>query len=129
MILDLLASGRLGEIDQGAVEPQDDGNQDVLCAPPCGHRRCGEVVGALRPVALNVSAHRGEVGPEVGQYLTQARLLELSAVERAEAAANVVEAMIELVELPWGIAEWVGVVADPPQSVSLYPAVRLVTVG
>jgi hypothetical protein len=69
-ILDLSANGQLGEIDQGAVEPQDDGNQDVLCTPPCGHRLRREVLRRLRPIPLNVSAHRGKVRPEVSQYLT-----------------------------------------------------------
>ena len=70
----------------------------------------------LRPVALNMSAHRGKVRPEISQYLTQTRLRGLSAVERSEAAASVVETVIELIELPRGISEWGGVVADPPQS-------------
>jgi hypothetical protein len=64
-----------------------------------------------------VSAHRGKVRPEIGQYLTQARLRGLSALDSSEAAANVVETVIELVKLPWRVSERVGVVADSPQSV------------
>jgi hypothetical protein len=52
-----------------------------------------------------VAAQRGEVGPEVGEDLAQAGLRELGAVERAEAALEVVEAVAELVELPRGEPE------------------------
>jgi hypothetical protein len=48
------------------------------------------------------------------QHVLAPVLGELGAVERAEAALDVVEAVAELVELQRGEAERVGVVADPP---------------
>jgi hypothetical protein len=72
----------------------------VLRAPPRGHWLGGEVLRGLRPVALDVSTHRAEVRSEIRQYLMQAGLRGVRAVERSEAVASVVEAVIELVELP-----------------------------
>lgn len=65
-ILDLLACGHVGEIDQGAIELQDCGNEGVLYAPLRSDRLLSEVLGSLRSVALNMAAQRAEVRPEVG---------------------------------------------------------------
>jgi hypothetical protein len=82
-ILDLLAGGHVGQIDQRAVKLHSDRDQDVLDTPLRGHRLGREVLGGVRPVALDVAAQRGEVGPEAGENLAQAGLRELGAVERA----------------------------------------------
>lgn len=68
-ILDLLACGHVGEIDQGAIEFQDCGNEDVLDAPLRSDRLLREVLGGLGSVALDMAAQRSEVRPEVGKYL------------------------------------------------------------
>ena len=47
--LDLLACRHVGEIDQGAIESQDCGNEDVLCTPLCGDWLFSEVFGGLGP--------------------------------------------------------------------------------
>jgi hypothetical protein len=48
-ILDLLARGHVGEIDQGTVELQDCGNKDVLYAPLRSDRIVREVLAASGP--------------------------------------------------------------------------------
>ena len=115
-ILQLLAGRHVGEIDERPVERQRHRDQDVLAAPLRGHRLGREVLRGLGTVALDVAAQRAEIRSEVGQDLAQAGLGKLGAVEGAKAAVDVVEAVAELVQLAWGEAERVGVVADPPQS-------------
>ncbi len=114
-ILDLLACGHSGEIDQGAIELQDGGNEDVLYAPLRGDWLLSEVLGGLRSVALHVAAQRTEVGPEVGEHLAERRLRQVGAIERAEAPMDVIEAVTELVQLQRSEAERVSVIADAPE--------------
>ena len=63
-ILDLLAGGYVGEVDQGAIEFQDGGYEDVLYAPLRGDWLISEVLGGLRAVALDMAAaaRRGSAG-------------------------------------------------------------------
>ncbi|KLO31951.1 hypothetical protein ABH37_10685 [Mycobacterium haemophilum] len=73
-MLDLLAGGHVGQINQGTIELQDRG-----------------------PVALDMTAHRVEVRPEVSEHLAQTRFRQVSAIQRAEATVEVVETMTELI--------------------------------
>lgn len=114
-ILDLLAGGHVGEIDQGAIEFQDCGNEDMLYAPLRGDRLLREVLSGLGSVALDMAAQRAKVGPEVGQHLAETRFGQVGAIERAEAPADVVESVAELVQLQRSEAERVIIIADPPQ--------------
>jgi len=114
-ILDLLACGHVSEINQGTIEPQDCGNEDVLSAPLRGDWRINEVLGGFGSVALDMAAQRAEVRPEVGEHLAQTRFRQVSAVQRAEAAVEVVETVTELVQLERSEAERISVIADPPQ--------------
>jgi hypothetical protein len=113
-ILDLSANGQLGEIDQGAVEPQDDGTR-TCCArhravTGSGVKSCA-ASGPYRSTYRRIAARFGRKSANTSP---QARLRGFSAVERTEAAANVVETVVELIKLPRGVSERVGVVADPP---------------
>ena len=83
-ILKLLAGRHIGEIDQRPVKLQLDRDQDMLATPSRRHRLGREVLRGLGPVALDVAAHRAEVGAEVGQDLAQAGLGQLGAVEGCE---------------------------------------------
>jgi hypothetical protein len=87
-----------------------------LRAPAGGHRLRREVLGGLWSVPLNVAAQRAEVGPKVSQHLAQTRLGRFGAVERAEAAVDVVKAVVEGVKIQRGEAKRIGVIPDPPQS-------------
>src|ERR1700704_2670565 len=107
-ILDALAGGHVGEIDERAIEPQIRGYEDVLSAPLRGDRLLREVLGSVGPVAFDVAAQRAKVGPEVREHLTQTGVGQIGAIERAEAAVDVIEAVTELVELPRSEAERVG---------------------
>ena len=113
-ILQLLASRQIGEVDDRAVKPQRDRDQDVLAAPCRGHRLSRDIL--LRSVAVDVATLRSEVWSEIGQDLAQAGFWQLGTVEGAKAAADVVKAMTELVQLARGEAEWVAVVADAPET-------------
>ncbi len=65
-MLDLLACGDVGQVDQGAIELEDCGNEDVLYAPPRSDRLLSEVLSGLGSVALDMAAQRAQVRPEVG---------------------------------------------------------------
>ena len=65
-MLDLLARGDVGQVNQGAIECEDCGNEDVLSAPLRSDRLLSEVFSRLGSVALDMAAQRAEVRPEVG---------------------------------------------------------------
>lgn len=114
-MLDLLACGDVGQVDQGAIELEDCRNEDVLYAPLRSDRLLSEVVSGLGSVALHMAAQRAEVRPEVSEHLAKTRFGRVSAIERTETAVDVVETVTELVQLQRSEAERVSVIADPPQ--------------
>ena len=58
--------GDVGQVDQGAIELEDCGNEDVLYAPLRSDRLLSEVLSGLGSVALDMAVQRAEVRPEVG---------------------------------------------------------------
>ena len=71
----------------------------MLYAPLRGDWLISEVLSGLGSVAFDMAAQRAEVRPEVGEHLAQTRFGRVSAIERAEAAVDVVETVTELVQL------------------------------
>jgi hypothetical protein len=98
-MLDLLACGDVGQVDQRSIELEDCGNEDVLYAPLRSDRLLSEVLSGLGSVALDMAAQRAEVRPEVGEHLAETRFGRVSAIERADTAVDVVETVTELVQL------------------------------
>ena len=98
-MLDLLACGDVGQVDQGAIELEDRGNEDVLYAPLRSDRLFSEVLSGLGSVALDMAAQRAEVLADFRPNLAETRFGRVSAIERAETAVDVVETVTELVQL------------------------------
>ena len=114
-MLDLLAGGDVGEVDHGTVEAHHGRNEDVLHAPLRRNRHISEVLCGIRPVMLDMPLARSQIRPEVGEHFAQASLGKIGEVERAKAAMNVIEAVIESVQLSRGEAERVEVIPNAPQ--------------
>ena len=106
----------VGEIDERPVELEGERREHVPAPPGHGDGRDGHVLGPLGPVAGHEALDRGQIRPEVAEHLAQARLRLLGAVERAEAAVEIVEAVVVGVELPGGVAERVLRVPDAPEA-------------
>jgi len=113
---------RIGEVDQLPGEHHLGGRQQMLLAPAGGHRRGRQILERRGAESLGEGSLGLEIGPEIGQDLSQRSLRALGAVDGPKAPPGVIEAVVPGAELKWRESQWVTAMPDPPKLPPAHPS-------
>lgn len=121
-LLEVGANGRIGEIDQLAIEDHFGGGQQVLFSPAGGHRRSRKIFERRSAEGISEGPPGSKIGAEIGQHLPQRSLGALGAIDGPKAPLHVIEAVVPGAELKGRESQRVTAMSDPPKLSPAHPS-------